>query len=243
MVSTHPLIYKSSSHCINPFVTVPRAPITTGITVTFMFHSFVNSLIRTRYLSFFSLSFNSTLWLAETVKSTILQVLSFLLIIIRSGRLAEIRRSVCISKYQRSLSISFSMKDCGLCIYHLFVWSHFNFFHNSHWIILPTQSCLVLYSFCINLQHSLMWLMVWSLSPHDLNLLFSVYYYYLLIRVFHISVSWWSFTGDWVTASLLKSPGLFSVFWPLKHFLIIYSFSFVFNKGVSVCNYRFFVRW
>ena len=38
------------------------------------------------------------------------------------------------------------------------------------------------------------------------------YYYYLLIRVFHISVSWWSFTGDWVTASLLKSPGLFSVF-------------------------------
>ena len=33
-------------------------------------------------------------------------------------------------------------------------------------------------------------------------------------RVFHISVSWWSFTGFWVTASLLRSPGLFSVFWP-----------------------------
>ena len=32
------------------------------------------------------------------------------------------------------------------------------------------------------------------------------YYCYLLLRVFHISVSWWSFTGDWVTASLLKSP-------------------------------------
>ena len=39
------------------------------------------------------------------------------------------------------------------------------------------------------------------------------YYYYLLIRVFHISVNWWSFTVDWVTASLLESPGLFSVFW------------------------------
>ena len=37
-----------------------------------------------------------------------------------------------------------------------------------------------------------------------------------LIRVFHISVSWWSFTGVWVTASLLKSPGLFSEFWPLS---------------------------
>ena len=32
------------------------------------------------------------------------------------------------------------------------------------------------------------------------------------LRVFHISFSWWSFTGVWVTASLLKSPGLFSVF-------------------------------
>ena len=35
---------------------------------------------------------------------------------------------------------------------------------------------------------------------------------WLLIRDFHITVTWWSFIGDWVTASLLKSPGLFSVF-------------------------------
>ena len=34
----------------------------------------------------------------------------------------------------------------------------------------------------------------------------------IIIRVFHISVSWWSLTGDWVRASLLKFPGLFSVF-------------------------------
>ena len=39
--------------------------------------------------------------------------------------------------------------------------------------------------------------------------------------VFQISVSWWSFTGVWPTASLLNSPGLFSVFWP---FSIILSF-------------------
>ena len=38
----------------------------------------------------------------------------------------------------------------------------------------------------------------------------------LFIRVFHISVSWWFFTGVWVTASLLKPPGLFSVFWPFS---------------------------
>ena len=39
------------------------------------------------------------------------------------------------------------------------------------------------------------------------------YYYYLFIRIFHICVNRWSLTGFWVTASLLKSPGLFSVFW------------------------------
>ena len=38
----------------------------------------------------------------------------------------------------------------------------------------------------------------------------------IIIRVFHISISWWSFTEVWVTASLLKSPGLFSVFWPFS---------------------------
>ena len=36
---------------------------------------------------------------------------------------------------------------------------------------------------------------------------------------FHISVSWWSFTGVWVTASLLKSPGLFSIFWLISIFI------------------------
>ena len=39
------------------------------------------------------------------------------------------------------------------------------------------------------------------------------YHYYSLIRAFHISVSRWFFTGVWVTASLFKSSGLFSVFW------------------------------
>ena len=42
------------------------------------------------------------------------------------------------------------------------------------------------------------------------------YYYYSLIRTFRISISRWFFTGVWVTASLLKSPGLFSVFWPFS---------------------------
>ena len=107
MVFTRPVIFKSTSHLINPLVTVPRAPITTGIIVTFIFHSLFSSLARSIYLSFLSLSFNFTLWLAGIAKSTILQVLFFcfcffffffLFIIIRPGRLAEIKWSVCISK-------------------------------------------------------------------------------------------------------------------------------------------------
>ena len=80
--------------------------------------------------------------------------------------LVEDRWSVCMSKYQRSLCVSFSMTDAGLCIYHLYVLSNFNFLH-------ILQLCLVLYSFCANLMHSLIyWLMVSSLSPHNLHLLF-----------------------------------------------------------------------
>ena len=97
----------------------------------------------------------------------------FLLIIIRSGLLAEIRWSVCMSKSHWSLCVSFSRTGAGLCIYHLLVWSNLNFFHISQWITLPTKSCLVLYTLCANLLHSLiMWLIVSSLSPHSLHLLF-----------------------------------------------------------------------
>ena len=143
-VFTRPPTSKSSRPFNNPLVIVPKAPITIGTIVTFMFHSFFNSLARSRYLSFFSLSFRFILWSAGTAKSTILQLLFFfLLIIIRFGLLAGIRWSVCMLKSHRSLCESFSRTGAGLCIYHLFVWSNWNFLHIS-------QSCLALYSFCAN---------------------------------------------------------------------------------------------
>ena len=58
MVSTCSLISKSSSPCTNLLVTVLSAPITIGITVTFMFHSFFSSLARSRYLSLFLFPFS-----------------------------------------------------------------------------------------------------------------------------------------------------------------------------------------
>ena len=139
MVSTRPPTSKSSSPFYNPLLTVPKAPITIGIIVTFMFHSLFNSLARSRFLSFFLHSFSFIQSSAETVKSSILQILFFFsLIIIRSSLLAEIRWSVCMSKSYRSLCVSFSRTGDGLCIHHLLVWSNLNFLHISQWITLPT---------------------------------------------------------------------------------------------------------
>ena len=126
IVSTRPPTSKSSRPFNNPLVIVPNAPITIGTIITFMFHSFFNSLARLRYLSLFSLSFRFILWSAGTAKWTILQILFF----------------------------------CCWLLWGLVFWPG--------------------------------------------------------LRVFHISVSRWSFTGVWVTTSLLKSPGLFSVFWPIS---------------------------
>ena len=129
MVSTRPPTSKSSSPFNNPLVTVPKATITVGIIFIFMFHSFFNSPARSRYLSFFSHPFSFILWSTGTAKSTILQILAvfffffvffFYVFLLRSGLLTEIRWSVCISKSHRSLRVSFSRADAGLCIYHLF---------------------------------------------------------------------------------------------------------------------------
>ena len=54
-----------------------------------------------------------------------------------------------MSKSHRSFCVSFSWTDAGLCIYHMLVWSDFNFLHSSQWISFPTQS------FCANDYHYL----------------------------------------------------------------------------------------
>ena len=174
MVSNHPPTSKYFWPINNPLVTVLKAPITIGTIVTFMFPSFFfNSLARSRYLSFFSHSFSFILRSVGTAKSTILQNLFFLLIITRSGFLAVIRWALCVLTSHKCLCVLFSRTGAGLYIHHLFVWSNFSFMHISQRTTLPTQSCLVLHCFSTNLQHSLiMWLIVSSLSPQSLHLLF-----------------------------------------------------------------------
>ena len=102
MVSTRPPTSKSSSLFSSPLVTVPNVSITVDIIVTCMFHSFFNPLARSRYLSFFSHSFSFILLSAKTAKFTILQVLFFWLIIIKSSLLAGIRWFVCMLESHRS---------------------------------------------------------------------------------------------------------------------------------------------
>ena len=75
-----------------------------------------------------------------------------------------------------------------------------------------------------NLLHLLiMWLIVSSLSPHSLHLLFcwvlSILAFIIYSsRVSHISDNWWFYTGVWVTASLLRFPGL--VYYYYYHLII-----------------------
>ena len=132
MVWTRPLIFKSSILFYNPLVTVPRAPITIGKIVIFMFHSLFNSLARTMYLSFFSFFFFFQFYPMVSRDSKVhnsardrflffFVLFCFVFIIIKSSRLAEIRWSVRMSKSHRTLCVSFSRTNVGLCIYHLFV--------------------------------------------------------------------------------------------------------------------------
>ena len=62
MVSIHPLIFNCFSLLSKPLRIVLSETITIGITVTFIFYSFFCTLIRSKYLSVFSISFFFTLW-------------------------------------------------------------------------------------------------------------------------------------------------------------------------------------
>ena len=117
MFSTTLSTSKSSRPFINPLVTVPKATITIGIIVTFMFYIFFSILLQGSgtYPSF---HFLSVLFCGQPG-----QQFCKLLIIIMSGCLTYIRWSVCVSKSHRSLCVLLSRTDAGLCIYHMCVWS------------------------------------------------------------------------------------------------------------------------
>ena len=99
MVSSCPFISKSSSPFNNPCVIVPGVPITIGIIVTFLFHSFLSSLAWSTNLSFFSLSFNLKKNDKAYYSACFFVVVVVVFTTTRFSHLAEIRWSVCISKF------------------------------------------------------------------------------------------------------------------------------------------------
>ena len=105
MVSTRPPTSKSHKPFNNPLVTVPKAPVTISIIVTFMFHSFFqfSSKVEVPISLFTFFQFYSVVIRDSRVDNF---AHFFLLIIIRSGLLAEIRWSVCMQNSHISLCVS-----------------------------------------------------------------------------------------------------------------------------------------
>ena len=172
MVSFYLLISTFSSPCTNPLGIVTYASNIIGITVTFIFHSLFLVLCQ-RLGTYLSFPFLLILLCGSLGRQSPIFGRFFWLTTARSGHLAEIRLSICISKFRRTLCVSLTRTGSRLDKYHLFVRSNFNFLHIYQWITFSAQLYLVLYSFCANLLHSLMkWFIVSSLSSHNSHLLF-----------------------------------------------------------------------
>ena len=151
--------------------TAPRAPITTGTTMTFrMRQTFAISSFNCWYLSNFSssLSFNlSSPGMATSIMKT---SLSFLWIKTMSGLLASIIRSHWIVKSHSILKFSLSTTPSGFCSYQLLALSNSHLPQSCQWIHRATFSCLPLYSVSASLLHSLtIWATVSPLLPHILH--------------------------------------------------------------------------
>ena len=124
-----------------PFVTVPNIPITIRIIITCMFHSFFQcpSKVEVLILLFTLFQFYSVVSRDNKIdnfaSSLFLLLLLLLLGLVFWPRFGEVLG----------------------CVYTIcsFAWSKLNSLHISRWIPLPTQSCLLLYSFCANLLHLL----------------------------------------------------------------------------------------
>ena len=116
-----PLISKSSNPFANPLGIVPSAPITIGITVIFMFHSFFSPLARDRYSSFFSVSL-SLLYGMPRWQSPLFGRLSFLvdyLLVWSSGQ----DKVICLYFKHPKKSVHLIIQaDYEFCLNHFFVW-------------------------------------------------------------------------------------------------------------------------
>ena len=109
--------------------------------------SFFSSWASLRYMSVFLVFFDFQSLIYKDGKVWYSPNLLFLLTIIKSGLLTGLKWSICISKSQRILFVSFSRMDYVLWLNHWEESLNFNFLQ---WISFLTQSCRLLLSFCAN---------------------------------------------------------------------------------------------
>ena len=145
-----------SIYLSNSFVTLPRAPITTGTTSTILsFHNLPISLFKSRNFSIFSLSFSPTLTSTGAAISMIIHFHSSLSIENMYDLLASITLSHWTLIFYNTFTSSFCSALSGVRSYHFSVWSNLFFLRRSQWTFFATLSCRILYSFWANLSHPL----------------------------------------------------------------------------------------
>jgi len=100
-------------------VTIPVAPIITGIIVHFRFHIRYISIRKLSYFNFFSASFCTTFLSAGIATSISVHVFSLLFLTIISGLFAVTSLSVCTAWFHNTVTPPSSHTGLGMCVYHL----------------------------------------------------------------------------------------------------------------------------
>ena len=175
MVSAPPLIFKTFTLFTNTLVTVPFTN-----SITFIFPLFF-SVLRHGLGTYISFRFLSILQCGlPRRRSPLFGRFIFCCCWLSLGLVVwpKLDDPFVYQNPREFLCVSFSRTDSGLCTYHFSVWSNSNFWHNFAWITFPTQLCRVLYPFYDNLTHSLMWLFISCLSPHNQHLQFYCLIYF-----------------------------------------------------------------
>ena len=171
------------------------------------------------------------IWQSQNPK---IHKISFLLIYTQPMLIARIMLSVCISKHQIILYVSFSQTDSGMCLYNLTVRSRFCLLHYFQWISCLTLSYPILYSFGAMILHSLAIQLIFSsFLSHNLHLLF-----YCLLSISPLKV--WSL---WLCFLLLWEKKSVSIirFTFLRHVQIFCRIFLIFRfKLLSICFSSYF---
>ena len=143
-------------YSLNLTDTAPRAPITTGTTMTFrMRQTFAILSFKSWYFSDFSSCLSFTLSSPGKATSIMTTSLSFLSIKTMSGPHASIFRSHWTVKSHSILKFSLSTPPSGFWSYRLLALSNPHLPQSCLWIYRATLSFLPFYSVCASLPHSL----------------------------------------------------------------------------------------